>query len=78
MDIFDEFTDNAKSGEQMIEMFLDEHREIRLWKIRLKDRGEDYLENNKEKMLTLFDNIEVTITKKLRHEIVNYSADKSQ
>jgi tetratricopeptide (TPR) repeat protein len=78
MDIFDEFTDNAKSGEQMIEMFLDEHREIRLWKIRLKDRGEDYLENNKEKMLTLFDNIEVTITKKLRNEIVNYSADKSQ
>jgi len=78
MDIFDEFTDNARSGESMIEMFLDEHREIRLWKIRLKDRGEDYLENNKEKMLTLFDNIEVTITKKLRNEIVNYSADKSQ
>ncbi len=78
MDIFDEFTDTAKSGEQMIEMFLDEHREIRLWKIRLKERGEDYLENNKDKMLTLFDNIEVTITKKLRNEIINYSADKSQ
>jgi len=78
MDIFDEFTDTAKSGEQMIEMFLDEHREIRLWKIRLKDRGEDYLENNKDKMLTLFDNIESTITKRLRNEIVNYSADKSQ
>jgi len=78
MDIFDEFTDTAKSGEQMIEMFMDEHREIRLWKIRLKDRGEDYLVNNKDKMLTLFDNIEVTITKKLRNEIINYSADKSQ
>ena len=69
LDIFDEFTDTEKSGEQMIEMFLEEHREIRLWKIRLKDRGEDYLVNNKEKMLTLFDNIEVTITKKLRSEI---------
>jgi len=69
MDNFEEFTDIAKSGEQMIEMFLDEHREIRLWKIRLKDRGEDYLVNNKDKMLTLFDNIEVTITKKLRNEI---------
>ena len=53
----------------MIEMFLEEHREIRLWQIRLKDRGEDYLVNNKDKMLTLFDNIEVTITKKLRKEI---------
>jgi tetratricopeptide (TPR) repeat protein len=78
LNIFEEFTNVSKSGEQMIEMFLDEHREIRLWKIRLKDRGEDYLENNKDKMLTLFDNIEVTITKRLRNEIVNYSADKSQ
>jgi len=69
IDVFGEFTDTRKSGEQMIEMFLDEHREIRLWKIRLKERGEDYLEDNREKMLTLFDNIEVTITKKLRNEI---------
>ena len=69
MDAFEEFTDTGKSGEQMIEMFLEQHREIRLWKIRLKDRGEDYLVENKEKMLTLFDNIEVTITKKLRSEI---------
>jgi len=69
LNIFEEFTDVSKSGEQMIEMFLDEHREIRLWQIRLRDRGEDYLVNNKDKMLTLFDNIEVTITKKLRREI---------
>jgi len=69
IEIFNEFTDTTKSGEQMIEMFMEEHREIRLWKIRLKDRGEDYLEDNKDKMLTLFDNIEVTITKKLRNEI---------
>jgi hypothetical protein len=69
MDIFEEFIDTAKSGEQMIETFFDEHREIRLWKIRLKDRGEDYLVENKEKMLELFDNIEVTVTKKLRNEI---------
>jgi len=77
IDAFDIFIDPAKSGEQMIENFFDEHREIRLWKIRLKDRGEDYLIENKEKMLVLFENIEVTITKKLRNEI-NYSADKSQ
>jgi hypothetical protein len=53
----------------MIENFFDEHREIRLWKIRLKDRGEDYLIENKDKMLVLFDNIEGTVTKKLRNEI---------
>ena len=77
IEIFDIFINPAKSGEQMIENFFEEHREIRLWKIRLKDRGEDYLIENKEKMLVIFDNIEVTITKKLRNEI-NYSADKSQ
>jgi len=77
IDVFDTFIDPAKSGEQMIENFFDEHREIRLWKIRLKDRGEDYLIENKEKMLVLLGNVEVTITKKLRNEI-NYSADKSQ
>ena len=69
IDIFEEFIDPTKSGEQMIETFFDEHREIRLWKIRLKDRGIDYLIENKEKMLVLFDNVEVTITKKLRSEI---------
>ncbi len=69
IDIFDEFIDPAKSGEQMIENFFDEHREIRLWKIRLKDRGEDYIIENKDKMLDLFENVEVTITKKLRNEI---------
>ena len=69
METFEEFIDPKKSGQQMIEQFFDEHREIRLWKIRLKDRGEDYLIENKEKMLNLFENIEVTITKKLRSEI---------
>jgi tetratricopeptide (TPR) repeat protein len=69
IDIFEEFIDPKKSGEQMIENFFDEHREIRLWKIRLKDRGVDYLIDNKEKMIVLFDNIEGTVTKKLRNEI---------
>lgn len=69
IEIFEEFIDPTKSGEQMIENFFDEHREIRLWKIRLKDRGIDYLIENKDKMLVLFDNVETTITKKLRNEI---------
>ena len=69
IEVFDEFIDPTKSGEQMIENFFEQHREIGLWKIRLKDRGDDYIVENKEKMLLLFENIEVTITKKLRNEI---------
>jgi predicted transcriptional regulator len=69
MEIFEEFIDSSKSGEQMIETFFDQHREIRLWKIRLKDRGENYLIENKEKMLETFDQIDVTVTQKLREQI---------
>lgn len=69
INIFEEFIEPSKSGEQMIENFFDQHREIRLWKIRLKDRGVDYLIENKPKMIVLFENIEVTVTKKLRNEI---------
>lgn len=69
IEVFDEFIDTEKSGMHMIENFFDEHREIRLWKIRLKDRGEDYIAENREKMLILLDNVEVSITKKLRSEI---------
>jgi len=66
---FDLFIDPTKHGQQMIEQFFEEHREIRLWKIRLKDRGIDYLKEHKQTMLDIFDNIEATITQKLRYEI---------
>lgn len=69
IEVFDEFIDTEKSGMHMIENFFDEHREIRLWKIRLKDRGEEYIIENRDKMLVLLDNVEVSITKKLRSEI---------
>ena len=66
---FEPLIDPAKYGQEMIEQFFEEHREIRLWKIRLKDRGLFYLQDNKQKMLNVFDNIEVTVTKQLRSEI---------
>ncbi|MFB5630501.1 MAG: tetratricopeptide repeat protein [Nitrosopumilaceae archaeon] len=66
---FDMFIDPTKHGQQMIEQFFEEHREIRLWKIRLKDRGIDYLHEHKQKMLDIFDNIEATVTQKLRSEV---------
>jgi hypothetical protein len=53
----------------MIDQFFEEHREIRLWKIRLKDRGLIYLQENKQKMNDLFDNIEAIVTQKIRNEI---------
>jgi len=66
---FDVFINPAKCGQQMIDEFLEEHREIRLFKIRLEDKGEDYLIDNKKKMLEFFETIEIQVTKKLRANV---------
>ena len=53
----------------MIDDYLEEHREVRLIKIRLKDKGLDFLQDNKKKMLVMFENMEVSVTKKLRSDL---------
>ena len=61
----------------MVERFLEEHREMRLWKIRLQDRGEEFLEDNRQKMLNVLDNIDAAVTRQLRGEAA-HSAERSQ
>lgn len=63
---FEEFIDPKKSGEYMIEKFLEEHREIRFWKVKLADGNVEYLQDNKKKMVAIFDNIEMSVTRQLR------------
>ncbi len=62
------FINQEKCGQEMIDEYLEEHREIRLFKIRLKDKGSDFLKDNKKKMLSMFDNMEISVTKKLRSD----------
>ena len=62
------FINQEKCGQEMIDEYLEEHREIRLFKIRLKDKGIDFLKDNKKKMLAMFDNMEISVTKKLRND----------
>jgi len=63
------FVDPTKCGQEMIDSFLEEHREVRLFKIRLKDKGIDFLRDNQKKMLAMFDNMEMAVTKKLRSDL---------
>ena len=63
------FVDPTKCGQEMIDSFLEEHREVRLFKIRLKDKGIDFLRDNKKKMLAMFENMEMAVTKKLRSDL---------
>jgi len=63
------FVDPTKCGQEMIDGFLEEHREVRLFKIRLKDKGIDFLRDNQKKVLAMFDNMEMAVTKKLRSDL---------
>jgi len=65
------FVDPTKCGQEMIDIFLEEHREVRLFKIRLKDKGIDFLRDNKKKMLSMFENMEMAVTKKLRGDLTS-------
>jgi tetratricopeptide (TPR) repeat protein len=67
------FIEPSKKGGQMIEYFFEEHRDIRLYKVRLTDKGSEYFQANKQKMMELFNNIEMMITKKLRNEAAQNS-----
>ncbi len=73
----EEFIDPERSGRHMVERFLEEHREIRLWKKRLQDRGDEFLEDNRQKMLDVLDNIDAAVTRQLRGEAA-HSAERSQ
>ena len=74
---FDAFIDPQKCGPVMIEQFFEEHRDIRLWRVRLEHRGREYLLEHKERMLATMENIGVAVTRKLRDDY-DYSADRSQ
>ena len=63
------FIDTEKCGQEMIDDYLEEHREVRLIKIRLKDKGLDFLQDNKKKTLSMFENMEISVTKKLRNDL---------
>ena len=65
------FIDPTKCGQEMIDGFLEEHREVRLFKIRLKDKGIDFLLDNKNKMSSMFENMEISVTKKLRSDLTS-------
>jgi tetratricopeptide (TPR) repeat protein len=51
----------SKHGAAMIEQFLDDHRDLRLYQIRLKDRGLEYLNSHKTELLNLMEGIDAKI-----------------
>jgi tetratricopeptide (TPR) repeat protein len=50
-----------KHGNAMIEQFFDEHRDLRLFQIRLRDKGQDYLNSHKSDLMKLLSEIDSKI-----------------
>ncbi|HEY7227999.1 MAG TPA: tetratricopeptide repeat protein [Nitrososphaeraceae archaeon] len=62
IDSFEQLTSPAKHGNTMIEQFFDQHRDLRLYQIRLKDQGQEYLDSHKSELTNLL----VDIIEKVR------------
>ena len=58
---FDYLINPMKHGSAMIEQFFDEHRDLRLFQIRLKDKGQDYLNSHRSDLIKLLTDIDSKI-----------------
>jgi tetratricopeptide (TPR) repeat protein len=58
LDSFDQLVNPVKHGGMMIEQFFDEHRDLRLYKIRLQDKGQEYLNAHKNELIDLITRID--------------------
>src|ERR671926_192576 len=61
LDSFDQLISPAKHGSAMIEQFFDEHRDLRLFQIRLKDKGQEYLNSHKPDLMKLIMDIDAKV-----------------
>jgi tetratricopeptide (TPR) repeat protein len=51
----------SEHGATLVEQFFDEHRDLRLFQIRLKDKGQKYLNSHKSELLDLISDIDLKI-----------------
>ncbi len=58
---FDQLINPSKHGNAMIEQFFDEHRDLRLFQIRLKDKGQQYINSHKSDLIKLLSNIDAQV-----------------
>jgi tetratricopeptide (TPR) repeat protein len=61
LEYFDELVSPTKQGSAMMEQFFDAHRDLRLYKIRLQDRGQEYLNAHKSDLIDLITKIDHTL-----------------
>jgi tetratricopeptide (TPR) repeat protein len=72
LDALEKLINPAQHGGAMIEQFFDEHRDVRLYHIRIKDRGQEYLNSHKTDLINLLSEIDA----KVRGNIVSSSTSE--
>jgi tetratricopeptide (TPR) repeat protein len=58
LEYFDQLVSPTKHGSAMLEQFFDDHRDLRLYKIRLQDKGQEYLNAHKSDLANLISKID--------------------
>ena len=66
--LFDELVNPLKHGSAMIEQFFDYHRDLRLYKIRLQDKGQEYLNSHKSDLSDLLTRIDHKMESGVTHK----------
>jgi tetratricopeptide (TPR) repeat protein len=61
LESFDDLINPARHGAAMIEQFFDEHRDLRLFQIRLKDKGQEYLNTHRSDLIKLILDIDAKV-----------------
>ena len=61
LEAFDLLINPSKHGSTLVEQFFDEHRDLRLFQIRLKDKGQKYLNSHKSELLNLISEIDLKV-----------------
>ncbi len=70
IEALEKLIDPSQHGNAMIEQFFDQHRDLRLYDIRLRDKGQEYLNSHKTDIIGLLSEIDV----KIRGNIMSSSA----
>ncbi len=57
IETFDQLTSPTQHGNTMIEQFFDQHRDLRVYQVRLNDKGQEYLDSHKSELTSLLENL---------------------
>ena len=60
-EVLDLLINPSKHGATLVEQFFDEHRDLRLFQIRLKDKGQKYLNSHKSELLNLISETDLKV-----------------